>query len=512
MGMARVVKQALYARQQRGYAVIFFLFFVAAIALGVYSLYDTSWVASERIRLQNTADNTTYSAVNMLARDMNMMAITNRGMIANQVMVGQAVALTSWSNYLERTADNIEKIGRLANFIPYVGQVIHRITQIIKQVAARFSSVVDQVGEILVDTLNETNGLISGLQHGYHLATHGMIPEMYKHVLEENDPQASIEAVTAIYSLDQYLRLLRQEFYRTDAQKSGDPLGRAAQFVKLINDSRDGFTTDRSERLGEFSAGIIRGGIYQRAGTDLVPTANGNAWEWTSLDALSMNIGRYRLSRRKWRDRETPIGWGAAHALDRESGSSYNYPGNRSKQLAAHRDSRYDRQAQVSRYWRDAFQRGRRSTRGAANLAYRQDGGSNVRNIVAVQPFYDFRSSKARNSTESLTLIFSKSADNFRMRRNLADDFNDGYVGDALNVEEQGGVPGNKLYALSTAHVTFERAVDSLPGSGSAPWTIQWRRRDGLHEHGNLYNPFWEPKLTVTDAELTRLALQAFGG
>lgn len=509
--MARAVKQALCARQQRGYAVIFFLFFVAAVALAVYSLYDTSWVASERIRLQNTADNTTYSAVNMLARDMNMMAITNRGMIANQVMVGQTVALTSWSNYLERTADNIEKIGRLANFIPYVGQVIHRITQIIKQVAARFSSIVDQVAKGLVRALNLTNDRISDLQAGYHGATHRMIPEMYKDVLEENDPKASIETVTAIYNLDQYLDVLKNEFYRTNP-KGGDPLGRAAQFAKLINDSRDGFTADRSERLFEFSAGVVRGGVYQRAGTDLVPTANGNAWEWTSLDALSMNISRYSLSRRKWKNKETPLGWGAAHALDRKSGSNYNYPGNRSKQLATHRDSRYSTRAQVSRYWRDAFQRGRRSTQKAAYQAYYQDRGSNVRNIVAVQPFYDFRSNEARNSTEPLTLIFSKSADHFRMRRNLADDFNDGYVGDALNVEEQGGVPGSKLYALSSAHVTFERTVDSLPGSGSAPWTIQWKRRDGLHEHGNLYNPFWEPKLTVTDEKLIRLAISAFGG
>lgn len=72
---------------------------MATVSQAVYSLYDTSWVASERLRLQNTAENTTYSADNMLARDMQMMAITNRGMIANQVMVGQAVALTSWNNY-----------------------------------------------------------------------------------------------------------------------------------------------------------------------------------------------------------------------------------------------------------------------------------------------------------------------------------------------------------------------------------------------------------------------------
>ncbi|BFM22332.1 pilus assembly protein TadG-related protein [Gilvimarinus japonicus] len=84
-----------HKRRQSGYATVFTIAFFAAIALAVFSLYDVGWVASERIHLQNTADNTAYSTVNVQTRDLNMIAITNRAMIANQVVIGQYIGLVS---------------------------------------------------------------------------------------------------------------------------------------------------------------------------------------------------------------------------------------------------------------------------------------------------------------------------------------------------------------------------------------------------------------------------------
>lgn len=510
-------------RSQQGYAVVFFLFFIAAVALGVYSMYDTGWTASERIRLQNTADNTTYSTVTMLSRDMNMMAITNRGMIANQVMIGQLVGLSSWSNYLEKVAENIETLSSFISWVPVVGQIIYSIAQAVESAVSTASSVIDQVAETLIDVQNQVNGAISTLQSGYHGATYGMIPEVYEKVLKENDPHASIETVTAIYNVEQFLSVISSEFQRYETHRSGGGLSgsqerenaRIAQFGKLVNDSRDKFTADRSTSLGKFTVPYVaRAGFDVRAGTDFVPTVDSDGstqWEWTSLDAMSFNFGTWscRRMRCRWKDSEIPVGWGAAHAL--HDGDSYQYSSNSSSTLATHRNSFYNAATQTSRYWRNAFTGGSRSTRTAARLAGTYGSDNNLKNIIGIRPFYDFRSDEKRNSTQTLTLIFSKSSDNFRLRRNMADDFNGGYVGDVLNVDEKGSVPGNRIHALASAHVTFERPKD-LPLAGSAtPWAINWGRSDNLHEYGNLYNPFWEPKLTRTDAKLTQLVITAFG-
>jgi len=38
----------------------------------------------------------------------------------------------------------------------------------------------------------------------------------------------------------------------------------------------------------------------------------------------------------------------------------------------------------------------------------------------------------------------------------------------------------------------------------------QFARRDGKYEYGNLYNPFWQPRLVeLTDAEETAAAVAA---
>src|SRR5699024_1851734 len=131
-------------------------------------------------RLQNTADNTTYSTATMLSRDMNMMAITNRGMIANQVMIGQLVGLSSWSNYLAQVTSNIKTVATLANSIPIVGQVIYQVAAAVDRAVSTVRSVIDQVAKVLISTQTQVNGAISSLQFGYDGATYGMIPEMYE--------------------------------------------------------------------------------------------------------------------------------------------------------------------------------------------------------------------------------------------------------------------------------------------------------------------------------------------
>lgn len=49
---------------------------------------------------------------------------------------------------------------------------------------------------------------------------------------------------------------------------------------------------------------------------------------------------------------------------------------------------------------------------------------------------------------------------------------------------------GTRLNALSTAQVYYSRPRDLMLTSSA------WSRSDNLHEYGNLYNPFWQTRLT----------------
>lgn len=530
------MKSSTMPSSQQGYAVLFFLFFIGAVALGTYSLYDSGWVASERIRLQNTADNTTYSTVNMVARDMNMMAITNRGMIANQVMVGQLVALSSWSNYVEVFAGRIETVTTLLTPVPYIGPVIARLGDALQRAADVMSGAIDTAAPVMVYSIDRVvNNLISELQAGYHNATYLMAADVYIDVLEKNDPDAEIKSVASVQNAAQFVNMMNSEFERFDEHvvESGawDELSeaeereneRVAQFAQLVNDSKDGFVGDRSVAFGRYylpiPGGFMRTSFNLRAGTDFVPTVEGSEtrWSWTSMDAGSFNIG-YKWCAAvvctSWSDTELPMGYGAAHALNTElETDNFNYGSHRGRRIDIHEDNDWRNVdytgARSDRYWRNPFKGGSRSTRRAAQIADSLDSGNNLERIKGIRPFYDFISNDPRNATEAITLIFSKKSESFRLQENIADDFSDGYVSPMLDVDEKGDIPGDGLFAVSSARVAFERPQDVPFASSGTPWAVSWGRRDGLHEHGNLYNPFWEARLVKTDDTIIRAAIVA---
>lgn len=50
------------------------------------------------------------AGVTMITRDMNVIAITNRARVANQIAIGQVVALASWTNMIHEFTGNLETI------------------------------------------------------------------------------------------------------------------------------------------------------------------------------------------------------------------------------------------------------------------------------------------------------------------------------------------------------------------------------------------------------------------
>lgn len=87
-------------RRQAGQALIFGLFALVGGLVALFFLFNTGQLTAEKTKLVNTADAVAYSAGVMHARALNFDAYTNRALMANEVMIAQAVSMASWAAYV----------------------------------------------------------------------------------------------------------------------------------------------------------------------------------------------------------------------------------------------------------------------------------------------------------------------------------------------------------------------------------------------------------------------------
>lgn len=89
---------------QQGQALPLALVLLVAVAALAFYMFNTGQLVQEKIRLTNTADAVAYSAGVYEARVLNYDAYTNRAIIANEIAIGQAVGLASWTKYASVTS------------------------------------------------------------------------------------------------------------------------------------------------------------------------------------------------------------------------------------------------------------------------------------------------------------------------------------------------------------------------------------------------------------------------
>lgn len=92
--------RSLVLARQQGQALIFGLFALAGGLVALFFLFNTGQLTAEKTKLVNTADAVAYSAGIMHARALNFDAYTNRALMANEVMIAQAVSMASWTAYV----------------------------------------------------------------------------------------------------------------------------------------------------------------------------------------------------------------------------------------------------------------------------------------------------------------------------------------------------------------------------------------------------------------------------
>lgn len=107
---------------------------LAVISIAIAALlmsHRTGRAIGQESTLVNAADAAAYSAGNWAARQLNLMAYTNRAMVANHIAVGHLVAYISWLRYAEDASD---QIARYSAYLPYVGAATRSANDLLRGV------------------------------------------------------------------------------------------------------------------------------------------------------------------------------------------------------------------------------------------------------------------------------------------------------------------------------------------------------------------------------------------
>ncbi|MBU2791000.1 hypothetical protein HF288_05640 [Acidithiobacillus caldus] len=96
-------------RGESGQAAIVAVLLIPAAIAGVLLVFNTGQVTANKLKVQNAADAAAYAAMDLQARQMNLDAYLNRAMLTNQIVIGQAVSVISWSRYLGNAGKHIDE-------------------------------------------------------------------------------------------------------------------------------------------------------------------------------------------------------------------------------------------------------------------------------------------------------------------------------------------------------------------------------------------------------------------
>ena len=452
-------------RGQRGAVVVYLAGMASVLAMMVLFLYNTGHLSNEKTRLQNTTDAAAHSVAMLQSRDFNFQAYTNRAIIANQVSIAQAVSLVSWVRFIDKGIKNIRKY---TFWVPYWGAIINAIANVSIQVKTWTES----IGSGVVTGINIVLQGISDSQQMMHNAVLLEIPATMINVVRANDPGVDTGVITNSALMTQLIAKHRTALtqYKPDNVKNRSGSNwkedkvRMDEFRDVTLRSRDGFSTTRSETILKVPGFPLRFKLEKAGGTELT-SSNSNApyYTWAAMDTLSYHDSTFKCgwSGCGWSSykERIPLGWGAAQTGDtiyysKMRGSNFGKTWKTNK-IASTLDAR-------------EFQR-----------------ASEVGSFSGLRPFMDITQKGLLDTLPAMVVILDKPEGGRGIK--TARDVGFGKAGTRIDVQKKGGMANNRLHAMAKAEAYFSRPNDL------------WNRRQGGREYGNVYNPFWQPRLAKID-------------
>jgi hypothetical protein len=338
--------KAPHRARQAGQAIVYIVALLPFIFISVLVVYNTAAATREKMKLQNTADATTYSASVLTARSLNYLAYTNRAMAANEasiatlasVQTSMAAFITSASNIQEglviaKSYQGIRNLERSRTpvvgpffFLAYLANVGQ--AQRLQRTADRIAGFVEPVSKPLqvgVDVLRVLNQGISASQVAMLASTAAQLPQLIVDVLKANDPDVSVPpgetailATKFVADLGLYLNTYHQS---ASGPFDADEYNEVLRFAHAAQATRDDWTKKRRflpdwaswigsglassissivsqsptpAGFGGLASDVLGGLVEWKGGTELV-AANGIGREegrirWQSGDAIEIKL------------------------------------------------------------------------------------------------------------------------------------------------------------------------------------------------------------------------------
>jgi len=353
------------AKWEAGQAALAAVLLIPVVVAGVLLVFNTGQVTASKLRVQNAADAAAFSAMELQARQMNLDAYLNRAMLTNQIAIGQAVSILSWSRYVGKVGENIhypfDKLRSIASLIPYAGGALvvflNTYQKAIEINAKTVAIAGEGYGQNFMVVANTYDAIYAGASSAFNLSLgvstpNGAVQQTILQLVKLNagpnarvlnyDSAAGFAALVAPYSS------ARRNYITTWGGSAdggnNDPGGRA-RMASMINEGAQPFVTNRAHGVG-FPLGFdlhsdlgtrrfgARAETAKSGGGQLAKDTQGN-YVWSGADTLRTSVdvggscGRF-FKHPCWKNSYNQNwGWGGAWSLPGIKQFDYMQSGNR---------------------------------------------------------------------------------------------------------------------------------------------------------------------------------------
>ncbi|MEA3589143.1 hypothetical protein J6I75_12355 [Pseudidiomarina sp. 1APP75-27a] len=258
--------------RSRGFTSIWLLPILAALLVLTLAVMRGSQNIRSVWYQQNVADNMASSAATLLARELNLLALINRALLANELTLAQLAGLYSWFQMMR---DVVDRNAAVSTWIPYLNSVT-------RQIAVAVGHAERPLTAIIRSTLYFQHLITTALRATQWFArlTFSLeIPRTLAEVLAHHDVEQPSWQVLHAPGLIQLPWLW---WSYVPAQHSGNDSGLAH---RLMLASMDGFTRERSYKW--FSALQVS---VKKAGAARLQSDTRGHWSWQSMDTVAIHI------------------------------------------------------------------------------------------------------------------------------------------------------------------------------------------------------------------------------
>lgn len=287
---------------QSGYLSVMSIPILLLVLMVLLSATELSRSLQQQWYEQNAADNLAHSAALLMARELNIIALSNRALLVNQLLLAQLTGLSSYLALLEQAS---VRAALATSWVPYLNAALHHLQRVMKVLTPTATRIIEagvQFQRLIIMSLQVLQGAV-------RITFARLIPATLAELKQRHDLTETTLDIVHAPGIVPFPWLWWSFLSRQTSANDHERL------AELMQHSKDEFTESRT--YDWLKLGFIR--IAKTGGSELHVSAGGQ-WQWQSLDTLALHL------RILWWREELPWAYGHKHtgrAQRRINDSSY---------------------------------------------------------------------------------------------------------------------------------------------------------------------------------------------